>query len=246
MRTWRRASRPHRRRRPRRRTRLPPRHAGWPRPRVPPRPPPRRAARSRSDAPPAPAADAARAPAADASLSAPCRGGRLPPRAPSPAPRRARARLGSSSPAFRLSPARRRGLGAPVRGDDDSPPLEHQAAWPARAQGTRRRRAARRGRSPAGPLPLGRPPAPTLFHTDREASISNDEASARLIALNMALNGNTREEAASYLAEHFELEDPDALLDDVFARATMTAPPASSTSSRRARPSSRTCAASSA
>ena len=35
----------------------------------------------------------------------------------------------------------------------------------------------------------------------------------------MALNGNTREETASYLAEHFELEDPDALLDDVFARA---------------------------
>ena len=35
----------------------------------------------------------------------------------------------------------------------------------------------------------------------------------------MALNGNTREETASYLAEHFELADPDALLDDVFARA---------------------------
>jgi hypothetical protein len=41
----------------------------------------------------------------------------------------------------------------------------------------------------------------------------------RVIALNMALNGSPREETARYLAENFELEDPDALLDDVYARA---------------------------
>jgi DivIVA domain-containing protein len=46
-----------------------------------------------------------------------------------------------------------------------------------------------------------------------------DEAGARLIALNMALGGSTREETARYLHEHFALEDPEALLDDVFARA---------------------------
>ena len=39
------------------------------------------------------------------------------------------------------------------------------------------------------------------------------------IALNMALSGTSREETAAYLAEHFELADPDALLDDVYARA---------------------------
>jgi hypothetical protein len=42
---------------------------------------------------------------------------------------------------------------------------------------------------------------------------------ARVIALNMALNGSPREETAAYLAENFELDNPDALLDDVYARA---------------------------
>ncbi len=46
-----------------------------------------------------------------------------------------------------------------------------------------------------------------------------DEAGARLIALNMALSGSSREEIARYLAEHFSLDDPESLLDDVFARA---------------------------
>ena len=35
----------------------------------------------------------------------------------------------------------------------------------------------------------------------------------------MALGGSSREETAAYLAENFELEDADALLDDVYARA---------------------------
>jgi hypothetical protein len=42
---------------------------------------------------------------------------------------------------------------------------------------------------------------------------------ARVIALNMALNGSPREATAAYLAENFELDDADALLDDVYARA---------------------------
>jgi hypothetical protein len=35
----------------------------------------------------------------------------------------------------------------------------------------------------------------------------------------MALSGTPRDETAAYLAEHFELADPEALLDDVYARA---------------------------
>jgi DivIVA domain-containing protein len=42
---------------------------------------------------------------------------------------------------------------------------------------------------------------------------------ARLIALNMALNGTPREETAAYLAENFNLPDQDALLDEVYSRA---------------------------
>jgi DivIVA domain-containing protein len=48
---------------------------------------------------------------------------------------------------------------------------------------------------------------------------AEDEAGARLIALNMALSGTPREETARYLAEHFTLADPEALLDDVYNRA---------------------------
>ena len=35
----------------------------------------------------------------------------------------------------------------------------------------------------------------------------------------MALSGSSREDTRALLAEHFELADPDALLDDVYARA---------------------------
>jgi DivIVA domain-containing protein len=48
---------------------------------------------------------------------------------------------------------------------------------------------------------------------------SDDEAGARLVALNMALEGTPREETARFLAEHYELADLDALLDDVYASA---------------------------
>jgi DivIVA domain-containing protein len=50
------------------------------------------------------------------------------------------------------------------------------------------------------------------------AALNGDEAGARLIALNMALSGTPREETARYLAEHYALTDPDALLDDVYAQ----------------------------
>jgi hypothetical protein len=42
---------------------------------------------------------------------------------------------------------------------------------------------------------------------------------ARLVALKMALDGRPREETAGYLRENFELDDPEALLDEVYSRA---------------------------
>lgn len=48
---------------------------------------------------------------------------------------------------------------------------------------------------------------------------SDDEAGARLVALNMALEGTPRAATASYLAEHYELPDVEALLDAVYASA---------------------------
>lgn len=45
----------------------------------------------------------------------------------------------------------------------------------------------------------------------------DDAEGARLVALNMALNGSTRGETDEYLAEHFTLADRAALLDEVYA-----------------------------
>jgi hypothetical protein len=61
--------------------------------------------------------------------------------------------------------------------------------------------------------------APTAVDDVPAADEVGDEAGARLIALNMALDGKPREETGRYLAEHFSLADPEALLDDVYARA---------------------------
>jgi DivIVA domain-containing protein len=49
------------------------------------------------------------------------------------------------------------------------------------------------------------------------AAGSDDHEGARLIALNMALNGTPREETERYLAENFHLTDRRRLLDDVYA-----------------------------
>jgi DivIVA domain-containing protein len=45
----------------------------------------------------------------------------------------------------------------------------------------------------------------------------DDLDGARLIALNMALNGEPREQADRYLAENFDLSDREKLLDEVYA-----------------------------
>ena len=50
------------------------------------------------------------------------------------------------------------------------------------------------------------------------APVAEGHEGARVIALNMALNGSPREETSRYLSENFELDDPEALLDEVYAR----------------------------
>lgn len=49
------------------------------------------------------------------------------------------------------------------------------------------------------------------------AGAEEDVEGARLIALNMALNGTPRDETDRYLAENFDLSDRSALLDEVYA-----------------------------
>jgi hypothetical protein len=72
---------------------------------------------------------------------------------------------------------------------------------------------------PAPPEPAPPPPEPvekpvaTAPHVGADVDIE----SARLVALNMALDGTSREQVDRYLRENFALSDREALLDDVYA-----------------------------
>jgi hypothetical protein len=72
---------------------------------------------------------------------------------------------------------------------------------------------------PAPEEPAPEEPAPAA-HAPAAPPVGTGQEGARVIALNMALNGSTREETAHYLSENFELDDPDALLDEVYARVS--------------------------
>ncbi len=72
-------------------------------------------------------------------------------------------------------------------------------------------------RAPAPPAPPAQatPPAEPAPVVGGEGD-GGDVEGARLIALNMALNGQSREETDRYLAENFELPDRAGLLDEVY------------------------------
>ncbi len=88
-----------------------------------------------------------------------------------------------------------------------------------------------RSEPPAPPLaspPAGAPPvvpraiapASSVPPPAAAPATSEDEAAgARLIALNMALEGTPREQTAQFLAENFSLADAQQLLDEVYASA---------------------------
>ena len=65
----------------------------------------------------------------------------------------------------------------------------------------------------AAPEPAAADPAPA----SSPAGATDETEGARLIALNMALDGSTRDETAKYLDENFELSNSDKLLDEVYS-----------------------------
>ena len=72
--------------------------------------------------------------------------------------------------------------------------------------------------APAPPVPPPAPSSPAPPRSEPRAGAGNgDLDGARLIALNMALNGDSRAATDRYLAEHYELGDRQKLLDEVFA-----------------------------
>jgi DivIVA domain-containing protein len=77
------------------------------------------------------------------------------------------------------------------------------------------------GPPPAAPQPRRvEQPAATATEPPEPAGATGGEGGdvegARLIALNMALNGQSREETDRYLAENFDLADRQSLLDEVY------------------------------
>ena len=83
-----------------------------------------------------------------------------------------------------------------------------------------RRRRSRRSRSRARPRrPPARPARSAARAKAEPQAKPDDEEAARLVALDMALAGTPRDETEQYLAEHYTLADPGAILDDVYALA---------------------------
>jgi hypothetical protein len=79
-----------------------------------------------------------------------------------------------------------------------------------------------RGAPPLTPSAVRLPEAeePELEADEDGEGPDDDETGARMVALDMALSGTSREDTERYLAEHFgEVADPRQLLDDVYARA---------------------------
>lgn len=66
---------------------------------------------------------------------------------------------------------------------------------------------------PGAPAGATRHPSAPFANGDADEDLEG----ARLIALNMALNGTPREETAHYLGANFSLRDADGLLDEVYA-----------------------------
>jgi len=109
---------------------------------------------------------------------------------------------------------------APPAPPHPSPQLGHQAPAPPGPPPPSGAAAPHVRAAQAESPPLSPPEtAEAEVHPDPEAPAadSGDLDGARLIALNMALNGQSREDADRYLAENFKLAERGKLIDEVYA-----------------------------
>jgi hypothetical protein len=103
------------------------------------------------------------------------------------------------------------GPGSAAAGESVAPP-----AAPAAPERRPEAAAARKPSSPSQAPPHPARPAPESAAQQAPAA-RGDLDGARLIALNMALNGSPRAETERYLAENFQLADREKLVDEVYA-----------------------------
>jgi F0F1-type ATP synthase membrane subunit b/b' len=95
----------------------------------------------------------------------------------------------------------------------------YDAPPPGAAHGEANDAAAKPARAPAAPRAAKAPePAPAAATPEPAppSATSGDLDGARLIALNMALNGESRADTERYLAQNFQLEDQTKLVDEVY------------------------------
>jgi hypothetical protein len=71
---------------------------------------------------------------------------------------------------------------------------------------------------PVEPAPVEGPPVEEVPVEPAAVAADPDQDAARIVALNMALDGKPRDEVATYLREELGVTDSGALLDDVYAR----------------------------
>jgi len=71
----------------------------------------------------------------------------------------------------------------------------------------------------AAPAREEAPPPAAAAPPEDAAPANGDTAAARIVALDMALSGTPRDETDRFIAEHYDLRDRAALLDEVYAAA---------------------------
>jgi len=71
----------------------------------------------------------------------------------------------------------------------------------------------------AAPAREEAPPPDAARPPEDAAPANGDTAAARIVALDMALSGTPRDETDRFIAEHYDLRDRAALLDEVYAAA---------------------------
>jgi outer membrane biosynthesis protein TonB len=68
------------------------------------------------------------------------------------------------------------------------------------------------------PPDADRPSTEQLIEQLKGGATGSDEGAARLVAMNLALDGKSRKEVERHLAEEYELADASRILDDVYSR----------------------------
>jgi len=100
----------------------------------------------------------------------------------------------------------------PPREPEPTPPLEPEPTPPLEPE----------PQPPEVPEPTppsgGRPSTEQLLEQLKGGEARPDEAGARLVAMNLALDGKPRDEVERRLAEDYAIEDASRILDDVYSR----------------------------